>query len=420
MEGPAGDALGRGAQPEPHAGAGADAPSDPAARWTGRARVVAPTPAAPEPVALHPAPAAVGRGGYGPGVYGPGAPGPQRTKRRLRPRWGRIALVVASVLALCLAGSVLGGWLYANSLNDRLKRTDPFSALTGDRPPVLAEGAMNILMLGSDSRDPDAPVDTAGKWRADTLILMHIPASHDKAYLINFPRDLWVHIPRSQDGNYGNTMAKINAAYAWGGVPLTVQTVEGYTGVRIDHIALIDFGGFVQVTDALGGVDLYVERQITSIHKPFRTFLKGTNHLTGAEALDYIRQRKQFPDGDFARMRHQQMFLKALMDKAASTGTLTNPAKLNAFLTSVTDAMTVDKDFSLLSMAIQFRSLRSNDLVFMTSPYSGTDTIDGQSVVVSDKTKALALFDAVARDQVADWLARNPSAKSPDTAAAHD
>jgi anionic cell wall polymer biosynthesis LytR-Cps2A-Psr (LCP) family protein len=378
------------------AGPAADAQGDPAARWTGRARVVAPTPAAgrPAPDLVAPSPAAVARGGYGPGVYGPGAP--VRTRRRLRPRWRRIALVVAVVLAVCLSGSVLGGWLYANSLNDRLKRTDPFSALTGDRPPVLAEGAMNILMLGSDSRDPDAPIDTAGKWRADTLILMHIPASHDKAYLINFPRDLWVHIPRSQDGNYGNVMAKINAAYAWGGVPLTVQTVEGYTGVRIDHIALIDFGGFVQVTDALGGVDLYIE------------------------ALDYIRQRKQFPDGDFARMRHQQQFLKALMDKAASTGTLTNPAKLNAFLTSVTNAMTVDKDFSLLSMAIQFRSLRSDDLVFMTSPFSGTDTIDGQSVVVSDKTKALALFDAVARDRVADWLAKNPSAKSPDTAAGQD
>lgn len=399
--------------------AGEGAPDEPAARWTGRARVVPPAP--PTPVApVSPGRAAAGRPGAavapGPGVYGAGASGPYKTKRRLRPRWGRIALVLVVALALCTSGAVLAGWLYADSLNDRLKRTDPFSALTGDRPPVVAAGAMNILMLGSDSRDPDAPVDSAGKWRADTLILMHIPTSHDKAYLINFPRDLWVHIPRSRDGQYGDTMAKINAAYAWGGIPLTVQTVEEYSGVRIDHVALIDFGGFVQVTDALGGVDMYVERDLTSIHKPYRKFLKGMNHFDGAEALDYIRQRKQFPDGDFARMRHQQQFLKALMDKAASTGTLTNPAKLNAFLTSVADAMTVDNDFSLVSMAIQFRSLRSNDLVFMTSPHQGTDTIDGQSVVVSDKTKALALFDAVAKDQVAAWLASNPSAKASDNA----
>ena len=133
----------------------------------------------------------------------------------------------------------------------------------------------------------------------------------------------------------------------------------------------IDFGGFKEVTDALGGVDLKVERTITSIHKPYRTFTKGTNHMNGAEALDWIRQRKQFPDGDFARMRHQQEFLKALMDKAASTGTLTNPKKLNEFLKSVTAAVTVDQDFSLTDMALQFRNLRGENLTFLTSPQLG-------------------------------------------------
>jgi anionic cell wall polymer biosynthesis LytR-Cps2A-Psr (LCP) family protein len=183
-----------------------------------------------------------------------------------------------------------------------------------------------------------------------------------------------------------------------------VQTVEEYTGVRVDHVALIDFGGFVKVTDALGGVDMNVERTITSIHKPYRTFQKGLNHFNGTEALDYVRQRKQFPDGDFARMRHQQEFLKALMDKAVSTGTLANPAKLNAFLSAVTEAMTVDKDFSIVSMAIRFHNLRSSDLTFMTCPNLGTDNVDGESVVVSDRTKALSLFDAVAKDTVAEWL----------------
>ena len=91
-------------------------------------------------------------------------------------------------------------------------------------------------------------------------------------------------------------------------------------------------------------------------------------HMNGAQALDWIRQRKQFPDGDFARMRHQQEFLKALMDKAASTGTLTNPAKLNTFLKAVTEAVTVDKDFSLTDMALQFRNLRGENLTFLVSP----------------------------------------------------
>ena len=371
------------------------AETPPTERWVGRARVVPPAPpsvpASAPPVWYPPA------GSH----YGPVAPQPSR---RLRPRWGRIALVLVVALALCVSGSVLAGLFYADNLNDRLKRTDPFSEIAGERPPVQASGAMNILMLGSDSRDPDTQVDSGGNARTDTLILMHIPSSGQQGYIINFPRDLWVHVPRSANGKFGNTMAKINAAYAWGGVPLTVQTVEEYTGVRIDHIALIDFGGFVTVTDALGGVDMNVDRTITSIHPPHRTYVKGLNHFNGTEALDYVRQRKQFPDGDFARMRHQQEFLKALMDRAASTGTLTNPGKLNAFLTAVTQAMTVDKEFSLLSMAIKFRNLRSNDLTFMTCPNLGTDNVDGQSVVVSDRTKSLSLFDAVAKDQMAEWL----------------
>jgi len=172
-------------------------------------------------------------------------------------------------------------------------------------------------------------------------------------------------------------------------------------------VMAIDFAGFKQVTDALGGVDLNIERDTTSIHKPFRQFKKGVQHLDGEAALDWVRQRKQFPDGDFARMRHQQEFMKALMDKAASSGTLANPLKLNAFLKSVTKAMTVDNDFSLADTGLAFRNIRSQDLTFMVSPNIGSQTVNGESVVVSDKEKAASLYDAVAKDTVADWLTQN-------------
>jgi anionic cell wall polymer biosynthesis LytR-Cps2A-Psr (LCP) family protein len=106
----------------------------------------------------------------------------------------------------------------------------------------------------------------------------------------------------------------------------------------MDHVVLIDFGGFKQVVDALGGIDMYIEQDVKSIHPPHRQFTKGNAHLDGAEALDYVRQRYQFADGDFARMRHQQQFMKAVLDKAASSGTLTNPAKLNSFLRATAQA----------------------------------------------------------------------------------
>jgi LCP family protein required for cell wall assembly len=334
-------------------------------------------------------------------------------RSRPRPRWDRIALVVGVVVlvvALCGFG---GAYLYAKNLDKKVARTDPFSSITGGRPAKTVAGAQNILLLGSDSRDPENKAK-AGQWRTDTIILMHIPASHDHAYLISIPRDLYVSIPKSQTNpSLGGTREKINAAFAWGGLPLMVQTVEGLTGVRIDHVALIDFGGFKEVTDALGGVDMYVDQTITSIHKPHRVFRKGMRHFDGAQALDYVRQRYQFAQGDFTRMKHQQEFLKAIMDKAASTGTLANPAKLNAFLQAVTRSMTVDKDFSLVDMAIQFRSLRSKDMTFMVSPNAGSANVNGESVVLSDKPRALALYEAVSSDKVADWMKQaSPAAKT--------
>ncbi|OZV77916.1 transcriptional regulator [Micromonospora echinospora] len=367
----------------------------------------------------HPAGAAVpdddgplGPGGPG-GPTGPGGRGGRSGRPGPGPRWGRIALVAgAAVLVLALLGG-LGAWVYARGLNDDLARTDPFTEITEGRPPKAVDGALNILLVGSDSRDPDAPIDQSSKWRADTIIVMHIPSSHAEAYLVSIPRDLYVPIPESANAECGSGQrGKINAAFAFGGLPLAVRTVECFTDVHLDHVMAVDFAGFKQVTDALGGVDLPVEQTVTSIHKPYRTFTKGVNHMNGAEALDWIRQRKQFPDGDFARMRHQQEFLRALMDKAASSDTLTSPGKLNAFLKSVTDAVTVDEGFSLADMAVQFRKLRGENLTFVTSPHLGSETIDGESVVVSDREKALAMYRAMAGDRMTEWVKANQPAKS--------
>ncbi|SNT46205.1 cell envelope-related function transcriptional attenuator common domain-containing protein [Asanoa hainanensis] len=346
-------------------------------------------------------------------VGGPGGPGgPRRPgapyRRGPQPKWGRIALVAVAALALLGLLGAGGTWIYVRSLNGNIGRTDAFADLTNGRPPKTASGALNILMVGTDSRDPDAALDKAGKWRADTIIVMHIPASQDKAYLVSIPRDLYVPVPKSAKSDCSDSERhKVNSAFAFGGLPLAVRTVECFTDVRMDHVMAIDFAGFKEVTDALGGVDLNVEQTIKSIHKPFRTFQKGVNHMNGEEALDWVRQRKQFPEGDFARMRHQQDFLRALMDKAASTGTLTNPGKLNSFLKAVTNAVTVDESFSLVDMALQFRNLRGDNLKFLTSPYSGSQTIGGESVVVSDKNKALAMYKAMSDDKMAEWATAN-------------
>jgi LCP family protein required for cell wall assembly len=331
---------------------------------------------------------------------------------RTRPRWGRIALVAGGVVVLL---ALIGGIYavnYVNGIDEDLKRVNAYEGITSGRPAKTVDGAFNILLVGSDSRDPDAKQNDANAWRADTLMIMHVPADHKSAQLISIPRDLWVVVPKDNNAACSDgSRAKINASFAFGGLPRAVRTVECLTDVRLDNVMAIDFGGFKEVTDALGGVDLKVDQTITSIHKPHRVFKKGMMHMNGAQALDWVRQRYQFARGDFARMQHQQEFLKALMDKAASSGTLSSPGKLDDFLKASAAAITVDQDFSLKDMVVQFRSLRGDNMTFLTSPNKGSETIAGQSVVVSDRDKALALYKAVAADKMADWMAANPVKK---------
>jgi LCP family protein required for cell wall assembly len=318
----------------------------------------------------------------------------QKPKRRRR---RRILLITLLVLALLGGIGLVGVGLYVKSVESSIDRVEAFDQVPEEaRPAKVAKNAQNFLILGSDTRDPDS---TSGS-RSDTIILAHFPADRSGAQLISIPRDTWVYIPKSKDGRHGDTKAKINAAYAWGGIPLTVQTVEAYTGVRIDHVTIIDFAGFKEIVDALGGIDITVDQNFTSIHPPHRKFTKGKQHMDGDTALDYARQRKQFADGDFARIRHQQQVIRAIMDKAASGSVLTNPAKLNGFLRSTADAVSVDKTLNIFDTAMDLRHLRSGNLTFLTNPTKGTGRVGTESVVFDNPAKVKVLYDAVRRDAV--------------------
>lgn len=330
-----------------------------------------------------------------------GAPPAKPRKRRAR----RIVLICLLVLALLAGGGVLAGALYYRSVEGSIGRVDAFNDVPAEsRPEKLVADAKNMLILGSDTRDPE---NTGGS-RSDTIILAHLPKGRESAQLISIPRDTWVHVPKSKDGKHGGRDAKINAAFAWGGIPLVVQTVEEYTGVRIDNVAIVDFAGFKEIVDALGGVEINVEKGFTSTHSLLpggrREFKAGKQTMDGAMALDYARERYAFADGDFARIRHQQQVIKAILDKAVSGGTLTNPGKLNGFLRATADAVSVDESFSIFDSATEMRHLRSGNLTFLTNPTKGTGRVGSESVVFDDKTKAKALYDAVRRDAVSEIL----------------
>ncbi|MEV1287512.1 LCP family protein [Micromonospora sp. NPDC049679] len=333
---------------------------------------------------------------------GPAAPA--SSGLRARRRFRITALIVGLVLLLVVGGLGLGGRLYARSVGQEIERVDAFSHVPeAERPTRAASKALNLLILGSDSRDPD----TKGS-RTDTIMVLHLPAARDRAQLISIPRDTWVTVPKSADGRTGGANAKINTAYAWGGTSLMVRTVESFTAVRIDHVLLIDFAGFQRIVDAVGGVEIDVDRGFTSIHPPHRTFTAGRQRLNGAAALDYSRQRKQFSDGDFARIRHQQQVIAAIMDQAAAKGFLANPVRLNSFLRATADAITADKTLSVFDLAWEMRGVRSSDLSRLTSPSSGTGTEGDESVVYTDTGQARRLYQAVKDDAMEKWLADNP------------
>jgi LCP family protein required for cell wall assembly len=331
--------------------------------------------------------------------------------RRRAPRWRLLTrvLVAATAAALLLVGAVTGLFLERQRAYDRNIRRIPGAFPAESNRPAQAPGrAQNWLLVGSDrradqattGRDANQPLWRYGAQRADTIMLVHLPADRDRAYLVSFPRDAWVPIQ-----GHGN--AKLNAAISFGGPPLLVATIEQLTGVRVDHVAILDFEGFRSMTDALGGVDVQVTRTVWA---PAQKVLwpAGTHHLDGARALDFVRQRHNLPGGDLGRIKRQQAFLKALSRRVVDRGTLANPLKLNAFLEAATKAVSVDESLTtsaLRSLALQFRSARAGDLVFLTAPVAGTGAEGRQSVVYLDRAKGQPLYRALREDTVEGYLA---------------
>jgi LCP family protein required for cell wall assembly len=261
-----------------------------------------------------------------------------------------------------------------------------------------AEDAQNILLIGSDGRD------SVANGRSDVIILMHISSDRQKVYLVHFPRDIYVDVP-----GYG--MDKINAAYAYGGPQLLVRTLQNLVDVSIDHVAVVGFEGFRAMTDAVGGVDVYAEE--ASIDEVYNEDFTqgwdipvhvGMNHLDGAAALGFVRERYDLSQGDISRGRRQQAFVKALVLKALSKETLTNPVRLAQFVDAATRNVTVDDTLSvadIYSQALAMRNLRSSDIVFIAAPITGFGTSpQGASIDIVDDAKMAQLSRALRTDDM--------------------
>ena len=341
-------------------------------------------------------------------------PGAVRRRRRKRKRSKlRLTLLIAAATVVVLAlGTAVAGYLFYRHLDNNVHRVQNVFSGSGVptgvvRPtvPGEAKNAQNILLVGSDSRADQQTTGSGGNGgasspigqRSDTMMLVHIDAAKKNIWVVSIPRDSWVNVP-------GHGYAKINAAFSWGGPGLMVSTVEQLTGVRINHYAEIDFNGFQAMTDALGGVDVNVKRAFKGMGF---TFPQGVQHMNGAKALAFVRNREQQLNADFDRINNQHTFMLALLHKALATSPFSNPIRLAKFLNTFTKNVSVDDTWSnsgLRSFVWSLRGIHAGDIQFLTVPYAGTGLEGTQSVVHLDPTIDATLWTALRTDAMTTWV----------------
>lgn len=335
----------------------------------------------------------------GPGGRGPG--GPARPAGPA-PDWRKRIKIGSIVLVSGLLVTGIGTYFWADS---NVRREVDLSKVI-ERPK---EGdCTTYLIVGSDSREGMSAEDkkklhtgSAEGKRTDSMMILAKCSSGNT--MISLPRDSDVEIPSFIGSESGKKFAgtgkrtKLNAAYAQDGPELLVRTVEFNTGLRIDHYAEIGFAGFANIVDALGGVELNIEKAFKD-EKSGADFKAGTQTLNGEQSLAYVRTRYAFAESDLQRTKNQQKFLSALASQAATPTTILNPFSLYPVLGAGLDTLIVDKDMGLWDMGSMFfamKGISGGDGVSMNMPISG----QRGGNLVWDKAKVQQLVQQIQKDE---------------------
>lgn len=305
-----------------------------------------------------------------------------------------LKLTGLTLAGLLVLGAGAAGWAYWQ-LNDNITSVDINSALGDDRParaaavpspdasataPPLPAGALNILVLGSDSRsgaeNQALGGGDSGGARSDTAMVVHLDAGRTAATVVSIPRDTLVDRPACPLPDGGSTRpvsgAMFNSAYEVGGPVCAVKTVESLTDVRMDHYIEIDFAGFARLVDALGGVTVTTDEDIDD-DRSHLTLEAGTHHLDGTDALALARTRYDIGDGsDLGRIELQHQLVKALLEQIADQDLLTSPTELYEVADAVTDSLTTDTGLDslgeLMDLGQSLRGLSSGAVTTLTMP----------------------------------------------------
>ncbi|MFF4837836.1 LCP family protein [Streptomyces sp. NPDC001315] len=339
-----------------------------------------------------------GSPGGGPGgPEGPGARGP-----RPRPNWRRRIKWTAITVVTVLVATTVGTYFWADG---KLRREVDLSTVI-DRPD--AGDGTNYLIVGSDSREGMSAADkkelhtgSAEGKRTDSMMILHVGSNGDT--LISLPRDSDVEIPTYKGSESGKTFqgtgrhVKLNAAYAEDGPTLLVRTIEYNTGLHIDHYVEIGFNGFASIVDAVGGVDITIDKAFKDKYSG-ADFKAGKQTLNGEEALAFVRTRHAFAASDLERTKNQQKFLAALAHQVATPSTVLNPFKLYPTMGAGLDSLIVDKDMGLWDLGSMFfamKGVNGGDGTSMNMPISGSTGGN----LVWDKAKVKTLVNELNNDE---------------------
>ncbi|MEV4431137.1 LCP family protein [Streptomyces sp. NPDC049602] len=337
-------------------------------------------------------------GGRGtvPPQYSPQGPG------RPAPDWRKRIKVGSIVLVVAVLGWGVGTYAWASS---KMRNEVDLSKVI-ERPE---EGdCTTYLIVGSDSREGMSAEEkkklhtgSAEGKRTDSMMILAACSSGNT--MVSLPRDSWVTIPNFVGSESGKAYparggSKLNAAYAMDGPELLVRTIEFNTNLHIDHYAEIGFAGFANIVDALGGVDLNIEKGFKD-KKSGADFQAGEQTLNGEQALAFVRTRYAFAQSDFQRTKNQQKFLAALANQAATPGTILNPFTLYPTLGAGLDTLIVDKDMSLYDLGKMFfamKGINSGDGKSMNMPLAGSAP---QNSFKWDMPKVKQLVEQIKNDE---------------------
>jgi LCP family protein required for cell wall assembly len=344
-------------------------------------------------------PSGLDEGGFGPLVRG-------GRVRRGGPDWRRLSLFVlvpCCVFMVAVGTSAAVAVWYGSSQIERIAVPEvvPPGDIDQDGEVDVEEltDVLNVLVVGSDSREGLTEdqllalgTEEEDGLRTDTIMLLQLDPRRDTVSVLSFPRDLLV---TRCDGTRG----RINAAYAIGeesgigGPSCLVRTVTDFTGISVNHVIQVNFAGFVDIVDALGGVTLYLEEPIRDAYAG-ADFPAGCVTMDGISALSFVRVRRI--DSDFGRIARQQRFIREVVREAASVGTLVNPPRLFSLVDAGARAVVTDDQLSLRQMqriAFSLRDLGPDSLDTRTVPATPR-TINGAAFVVADEEAAEELFIA--------------------------